>query len=410
MRTLRVIPLVAGAAILAACGGDSNGPSNSAPTAAFTVACSNLDCTFTDGSTDADGTVSARSWDFGDGQTSTQTSPQHSFGANGTFSVKLTVTDNAGATGSVTKSVTVPNLPPSADFTLACTNLACDFTNISSDADGSVASYAWDFGDPTSAQNSATTKDASHTFSAAGTFPVKLTVTDNGGASGTITTQVTVTAASAGGVQAGFSVACASLDCTITNTTTGLGTVVTWAWDFGDGQTSNVQNPAPVHYSVTAPTTLTITLVVTSDGVTSQATKSVRVAPPASLTCNGAACTLLIEQNATVQVTLQSVDCQAHGNLFRITAPIVDTLFADGCFATPGTQFNLDNNGTAVFNAGTQLDADVTSGVIGAVNPQLQVTGDFANGWTLAFDDGFVGPGEPDFNDLIILIKATPAP
>ena len=43
----------------------------------------------------------------------------------------------------------------------------------------------------------------------------------------------------------------------------------------------------------------------------------------------------------------------------------------------------------------------------GATTAQLQVTGDFASGWTLSFDDGFVGPGEPDFNDLVITVKAT---
>jgi hypothetical protein len=40
--------------------------------------------------------------------------------------------------------------------------------------------------------------------------------------------------------------------------------------------------------------------------------------------------------------------------------------------------------------------------------PSIRVTGNFANGWTLAFDDGYGGAGEPDFNDLIIVIKATP--
>ena len=40
--------------------------------------------------------------------------------------------------------------------------------------------------------------------------------------------------------------------------------------------------------------------------------------------------------------------------------------------------------------------------------PTIRVTGDFASGWTLTFDDGFGGPGEPDFNDLVILVKAAP--
>src|SRR5512147_102030 len=69
MRTSRVFTLVAGVALLAACGSDGsggNGPSNTAPTAAFTYECTNLTCTFTDRSADEDGTIASRAWDFGD--------------------------------------------------------------------------------------------------------------------------------------------------------------------------------------------------------------------------------------------------------------------------------------------------------------------------------------------------------
>ena len=72
----------------------------------------------------------------------------------------------------------------------------------------------------------------------------------------------------------------------------------------------------------------------------------------------------------------------------------------------PGTPFPL-NNGD-VYAAGTQLSAEVLTGVAGAENPQLRVTGTFDAGWTLEFDDGFVGQREPDFNDLVIKVVATP--
>jgi hypothetical protein len=104
------------------------------------------------------------------------------------------------------------------------------------------------------------------------------------------------------------------------------------------------------------------------------------------------------------------VGCEAHGNTFVITAPAVDTLFTDGCFSPvvpePGSSFTL-NNGDA-YAAGTQLSAEVLTGVAGAENPQLRVTGTFDTGWTLEFDDGFVGQNEPDFNDLVIKVEATP--
>jgi hypothetical protein len=300
------------------------------------------------------------------------------------------------------------NSAPTANFTYSCSDLVCSFTDNSSDTDGNVASYSWTFGDAT--QNTATTKDAGHTFSTAGAYSVQLTVTDNGGATNSKTTLVTVTAPAPGGPSASFTSSCTSLDCTFTNTSTNLGSVVTWAWDFGNGQTSTEQNPGPVHYDVTTLTTFTITLVVTSDGATSQAQGQVTPTPAATLTCNGVDCTLGLDQAATVVVTLQTRSCEAHGDKFVITAPVVDTLFTDGCFApfAPAAGSSFDLNGGAAFAAGTQLAAEVLTGVAGATAPQLQVTGSFANGWTLSFDDGFVGPNEPDFNDLVITVKATP--
>jgi FOG: PKD repeat len=253
---------------------------------------------------------------------------------------------------------------------------------------------------------------APHTFSGANTFSVRLTATDNGGATNSKTVPVTVTAGSPGGPTAAFDVSCGGLTCTITNTSTATGSVVTWSWAFGDGQTSTAKDPGEVTYDVSTPTTFTITLVVTSDGLSSQATHQVRVQPGATLTCAGVDCTLGLDQKSTVVVTLLSSGCQTHGNTFVLTSPAVDTLFTDGCYApvspNPGSSFQL--NGGAPYDQNTQLAAEVLTGVSGATNAQLQVTGNFGSGWTLNFDDGFVGPNEPDFNDLVISVKATPVP
>lgn len=85
--------------------GGSSG--NVPPVANFSDSISGLSVNFTDSSTDSDGTIASRSWNFGDSSTSTATNPSHTYAAGGTYSVSLTVTDNSGATNTKTQSVTV---------------------------------------------------------------------------------------------------------------------------------------------------------------------------------------------------------------------------------------------------------------------------------------------------------------
>lgn len=166
---------------------------NNNPVANFTFSTSGLTATFTDSSTDSDGSIASRSWAFGDSTTSTATNPSKTYSAGGTYNVTLTVTDNLGATNSVTKSVTVTaptNAAPVANFSFVTSGLTATFTNSSTDSDGSIASSSWNFGDG----GTSTTTSPSRTYAAGGTYNVQLTVTDNGGATNSITRSVTVTA------------------------------------------------------------------------------------------------------------------------------------------------------------------------------------------------------------------------
>jgi xanthomonalisin len=83
------------------------GGGNVAPVANFSFTTSGLTATFNDSSSDSDGTIASHSWTFGDGATSTATSPSHTYAAGGTYSVTETVTDNGGLSNAKTTSVTV---------------------------------------------------------------------------------------------------------------------------------------------------------------------------------------------------------------------------------------------------------------------------------------------------------------
>ena len=85
----------------------TNGDANSAPVANFTFTTSSLTATFTDASTDAENNIATRSWNFGDGVTSTTTNPSHTYATAGTYSVTETVTDSGGLSSTKTQSVTV---------------------------------------------------------------------------------------------------------------------------------------------------------------------------------------------------------------------------------------------------------------------------------------------------------------
>lgn len=154
------------------------------------------------GSSDPDGSIVSYDWKFGDGGTASGATPTYAYATAGTYTVELKVTDSSAKTSTATTTATIaasnraPTANPGGPYT-SSPGVAVAFDGRgSSDPDGTVASYAWDFGDGSGLGSGAT---PSHAYTAAGTYTVTLRVTDNSGLQGAaVATSVVVQALSGG--------------------------------------------------------------------------------------------------------------------------------------------------------------------------------------------------------------------
>ena len=235
---------------------------------------------FTDQST---GTVTSYAWDFTNDGTveSTSQSPMYTYSAAGTYTVKLTVT-NAGGSDSEVKTnyitVQVP-LPPApvanfnSNISSGTTPLSVEFTDTTTGT--GPLTYAWDFtndGTVDSASQSPT-----YTYSTAGTYTVKLTVTNAGGSDSEvktnyITVQVPLPPAPVANFNSNISSGTTPLSVEFTDTTTGTGPL-TYAWDFTNDGTVESTSQSPI-YTYSAAGTYTVKLTVTNAGGSDSEVKS----------------------------------------------------------------------------------------------------------------------------------------
>lgn len=181
---------------------DDDEDNNLHPTAAITVEGSDPyymdeELSFSDASTDEDGTIVSWFWEFGDSETSTDQNPTHTYTDKAEYTVSLTVTDDQGASASATATVNIrditdENIAPTASFTVTDTLILVGadvaFTNTSSDSDGTIDSYSWEFSDGTTSSD----ENPTYTFNEVGEFEVSLTITDDIGATSTYTSSIYV--------------------------------------------------------------------------------------------------------------------------------------------------------------------------------------------------------------------------
>jgi gliding motility-associated-like protein len=201
------------------------------------------------------------SWTFGDGNTSSVQNPAHQYGGAGSYNVSLTMTNSNGCSATATMAVAV-SPAPDADFEYAnaCENSQVQFTNTSAISSGTIVGNSWNFGDGSPQSNQ---QHPVHTFNSAGVYTVTLVVTSDNGCTDTISQQITIFPNPVAGFTYNQAAGCGPLPVAFTDTSfVSSGNIVAWNWDFGNGQTSTLQNPVAIY---TASGTYGVTLTVTTD-------------------------------------------------------------------------------------------------------------------------------------------------
>lgn len=316
------------------------------------------------GSTDLEGTIVSYQWDFGDGDVDAGETVTHEYLDDGVYTVTLTVTDNHGATDTETFVITVLNRAPVPDIApVAVSQTLEDIlfdASGSYDMDGTIATYSWDFGDGETGSG----ETATHQYADDGSYPVTLTLTDDDSASASASINVEVLnrppVAVAGNVSG---VVGESITFNASSSYDMDGTIVSYLWDFGDGETGQGQF---VNHTYTLPGSYDATLILTDNG---GATDTDTI-------------TVTISGEAAISVSLIS-DVTSAG----LNDNIILTLF-------------YNNTGSA--NAS---DVNITLAMppgCGFVSSDIVPTGD--NEWNM----GGVAPGSHSF-DVVVQVTGSPS-
>ena len=240
----------------------------------YNTACAPMTIQFTDLSVAQQGSITSWKWDFGDGTSSTSPNPSKTFTNTGYYNISLTVGTSTGCQSTASKNRfirIVSGITPKFDFNRVgtCTlPVVANFINQTT-GPGSL-SYSWNFGDG----QTSTIKNPSNSYSALGTYSVKLSVQSNLGCKAEITTPITfgTTTTQIGAPDS----SCPNKPINFTNTSTPA--PISSTWDFGDGSPGSTQlNPVK---SYTTPGIYTVTLTSKYAQCTGTITKQIKITNP----------------------------------------------------------------------------------------------------------------------------------
>lgn len=211
------------------------------PVAAFSAspACLNSPTLFTDNSTGA----TQWYWQFGDGGTSTQQNPSHTYLGYGNYIVTLIVSTSPNCADTIMDTVIVNPIPVVSFVSdTVCLGDSTSFIDLSFIPSGSITQWQWDFGD----SNTSTLQNPVHVFSTPGNHTVTLTATSNNGCSVTVPGYVPVNPLPVADFSSSPPPAGLLIDL-VDFTDLSSGNVVQWFWNFGDGDTSSQQHPSHLY-------------------------------------------------------------------------------------------------------------------------------------------------------------------
>jgi gliding motility-associated-like protein len=236
------------------------------PTIGFTPTdvCLGVATQFQNQSTVNPGFITGYNWNFGDGNTSTQPNPVHTYANAGIYNVVLSGTTDNGCTSTDTVTVTVHDLPAvtfTADITSSCSPLCVNFTDNSTVANSTITAWSWNFGDGTSSGTQNPAHCYTNTTFNTQQYSITLTVTSGFGcvSTQTIANMLSVYPNPVANFTLGPQPA-TILEPEITFVNTSLGGDL-YQWDLGDGSTSTVINPV---HSYNNEGTYMVTLITTT--------------------------------------------------------------------------------------------------------------------------------------------------
>ena len=250
---------------------------NQKPVSRFSYNSNNLDVSFEDESIDIDGYISEWYWDFGEGNTSTDQNPSHSYGNPGTYTVNLKVSDDDGVNDTISREIILTDTSPTCDFTVdpaipLANNITYFNSTVETYEDRTIEDYIWYLGVGIGPFNS---ENVTYEYLENGTYVVNLTVIDNESEKCFVEKRVHV------GFTADF-----SFEDKIYELGEGIAfsdesqvdsgqTITDYNWDFGDGTISSNQNPI---HSYSKPGYYKVTLTIENNyGHTSSISKIIRI-------------------------------------------------------------------------------------------------------------------------------------